>query len=124
MTLIPENLIDFVLFIFFPILSTFFFFCYVEFENSRNRFFGSAHSLIFILSLVLSPLISKLTSYENNGIGLLIFFMLLLIGYLSVAYSFYHAKKISWVHLLHVYNFLLSIWTLFVGIMFITHDWL
>jgi len=91
--------------------------------NSK-LFSRSAHGIVLFFGLVYAVVISEYTQvgapdYYNWPLHLI-----LIVGLVSVVFSFRAFQGKKWVHLIHVLTIISAFWVWFIGSMAISHDWL
>ncbi len=88
------------------------------------HFFISIHSILLLITLVAVMYIGlELHLYNNIIVGGL-FALILMISVASIFFSFEYFTGSSWYHLLHLWNVFLLLFTIFIGMMSLTNDWL
>jgi hypothetical protein len=88
------------------------------------RVFISAHSLLLLLTLIGVMHFSLNLGIYNNAYLSSAFWVLMFIALLSIASSFSFFKGSKWIFILHLWNSIAFITTLFIGIMALSNDWL
>ncbi len=93
-------------------------------QNSIQKWIGASHGFLFIMALGYAVLISSVTSHADHSVALWVFFALILMGFVSMIFTLRYMHIYRWLCLFHVYNFFYGLGVLFIGLMYISHDWL
>jgi len=92
--------------------------------STKEKLFISAHGVLFVLASLFAVFISKYTGRESDGIATAIFMLALLVGLISVLYSFINYPSSKFVHIIQIPNLICAFFIFFIGAMTISHDWL
>lgn len=96
---------------------------WVKDKNSGlKRVLVSMHSCLLFVVLCAALALGGY-GYANKDL-MPIFYFLLVLPVVSVIASFLYFKGSKWFHLLHAWNIVAFVWTLLVGSMAVTNDWL
>jgi len=112
------------IFLFIPIVVSIIYWFSSSDLNVIERILSSAHGLIFFMASLFAVFISEYTETGDSSFSSFIFLFIIVLGVISVIYSFLKYPNSNLVHLLHFPNLICAFFIFFIGAMTIAHDWI